>query len=509
MKRTARTLLGLLLATALVAGLAWAQNLTVLSLSEYHGNLLADDEGVGGLAQVATIVDQVRAETGGNVLVVNTGDILIGTVMSSAFRGVPDVEAMNLIGFDALVLGNHEFDFGIEHMDMLEDLAEFPFITTNLVGTYHLGVEPAVFQRVGDLDVAILGITNPNLYEVTSAETRRLTLADSHDIAQRAVDSVRDMVDVVIILTHQNTSEDLELLRAVSGADLIIGGHTPGWNGMYLPTSSFDPSLPDGAVEVSSPRGVLVKAPSFTAAVSRVDLTVEDGRVVKAVAANIPVQGFDPDPEVTALTAEYEARLDDRLSVVVGTAAVTLDGERGNVRTVETNLGNLIADGLRAAFPEADIAFANGGGIRNTIAQGDITLGNVLSVHPFGNTIVTFDLTGGQVLDALENSVSQIEDVSGRFLQVSGLSYSYDLSRAPGSRVMSVEVDGEPLDLASSYTIVTNNFVAGGGDGYEVFTQGQNLYDSQNLDADVLADYIRSLGTVSPAVEGRIINLAN
>ena len=176
---------------------------------------------------------------------------------------------------------------------------------------------------------------------------------------------------------------------------------------------------------------------------------------------------------------------------------------------METNLGNLIADGLRATFPQADIGFANGGGIRNTIAQGDITLGNILEVHPFGNTIVTFDLTGGQLLTALENSVSAVEDVSGRFLQVSGLTFSYDQSREPGSRVVSVEVGGAPLDLGASYTIVTNSFIAAGGDGYDVFTHGENLFDSQKLDADVLADYIGNLETVSPTVEGRIVNLAN
>ena len=212
---------------------------------------------------------------------------------------------------------------------------------------------------------------------------------------------------------------------------------------------------------------------------------------------------------MAALAADYESRLSDRLSEVIGTAAVTLDGERGKVRTVETNLGNLIADGLRATFPQADIGFANGGGIRNTIAQGDITLGNILEVHPFGNTIVTFDLTGAQLLTALENSVSAVEDVSGRFLQVSGLTFSYDQGREPGSRVVSVEVGGAPLDLGASYTIVTNSFIAAGGDGYDVFTQGENLFDSQKLDADVLADYIGSLETASPTIEGRIVNLAN
>ncbi len=506
-KRLPKQLVGLLL-LLLVIGWSLAQSLTVLSLSEQHGHVLPDGDGVGGLAQVATLVDQVRAETGGNVLLLNSGDILIGTVMSSAFRGVPDIQAMNLIGFDGMTLGNHEFDFGIAHMDTLEDLAEFPFITSNVVGLYHLGVEPAVVKQVGDLRVAIFGITNPELKTVTSSETNRLIILDTLEAARQAVAAVRDLVDVVIFVTHQSTSLDVELLNSVDGIDLIVGGHTPGFDGMYPRGSSFDPSLPPGPTDLDDPDGVFVKAPSFTSAVSRVDFTMDGGRVVRAHAENIPVQGFDPDPQVAALLADFEGQLSDRLSEVIGRAEVELDGVRENVRTRETNLGNLIADGLLDAFPEADIAFANGGGIRNSIPAGDITLGNVLEVHPFGNTIVTFDLTGEQVLAALENAVSQVEDVSGRFLQVAGMSYVWDPSKAPGERVVSVEIGGAPLDPQATYKVVTNNFIAQGGDDFEVFTQGRNFFDSQQLDADVLADYIRKLGNVAPEVEGRITTVA-
>jgi 5'-nucleotidase/UDP-sugar diphosphatase len=511
MNRLDRKLIKLIPALALICSLGWAQELTILSLSEYHGHLLPDGDGIGGLAQVGTIVDEVRAETGGNVLVVNTGDILIGTVMSSAFRGVPDIEAMNIIDFDALLLGNHEFDFGIAHMDLLENLANFPFLSTNLVGTYHLGVEAAVLKEVAGINVAIFGITNPNLYDVTSPETKNLVLADSMTVVRNAVHSVQNWAHVVILLTHQSTREDFKMLQLLDGVDLIIGGHSPGWNGMYLPRMAFDPSLPNGAPEVSTAAStaVLVKAPSFTEAISRVDLTIEGGKVIRRTAVNIPVQGFDPHPAVAALIEDYESNLSDRLNQVIGIAEVTLDGERDNVRSVETNLGNLIADSLRTGFPEADIGFANGGGIRNTISKGNITLGSLLEVHPWGNSIVTFDLTGTQLLAALENGVSQIEDSAGRFLQVSGMTFVFDQQLKPGNRVVSVEVAGLPLALGATYKIVTNNYIAGGGDGFEVFTEGQNFFDTQQLDTDVLGSYIQSIGNVSPAAEGRIINLGN
>ncbi len=499
-----------LLATALLLGGVFAHPLTILSLSEQHGRVLADDDGVGGLAQVATLVDQVRAETGGNVLVLSSGDILIGTTMSSAFRGRADIEAMNLIGFDAMNLGNHEFDFGIDYMNTLEDLAQFPFVSTNLVGIYDLGVEAAVVKQVGDLRVGILGIAPETLFEVTSAETRSLTLLDPVAIAQKAVDGIRDKVDVVIFVTHQDTSADLELLRSVEGIDVIVGGHTEGFDGMYLASTELDPELPAGASEVSNPfGGVFMKPRGATTEVARLDLDVENGQLVSVKAQNIPVQGFEPDAEVATLLAGYEAQLSERLGEVIGTASVNLDGERGDVRTRETNLGNLIADGLLSAFPQADIAFANGGGIRKSIPAGEITLGDAIEVHPFGNTIVTFDLSGAQVLEALENAVAAVEDARGQFLQVAGLSFTWDQNRPAGQRVVEVLVGGAALDMQASYTIVTNNFIAGGGDGFEVFTQGQNYYDSQNLDADVLADYIRNLGTVAPTVEGRITNLGN
>ena len=507
MKTLHRIVLTLVLGLTVFCNFGWTQELTVLSLSEYHGHLLPDGDGIGGLAQVGTIVDMVRAETDGKVLLVNSGDILIGTVMSSAFRGIPDIEAMNLIGFDAMLLGNHEFDFGIDYMDLLENLASFPFLSTNLVGTYNLGVEAAVLKTVGGINVAIFGITNPNLYDITSPETKSLVVADSVEVVQNAVHAVSDWAHVVILLTHQSTRQDFALLNTLDGVDLIIGGHSPGWNGMYVPGMAFDPSLPDGVSETST--SALVKAPSFTKAISRVDLSVKHGEVVRQTAVNIPVEGFEPHPTVASLTETYESRLSDRLNQEIGFADVNLNGERNDVRSIETNLGNLIADALRSGFPEADIGFANGGGIRNSIAKGNIALGNLLEVHPWGNSIVTFDLTGTQLLAALENGVSQIEDGAGRFLQVSGLNFVFDQRLEPGSRVVSVEVAGLPLVLGESYKIVTNNYIAGGGDGFEIFTKGTNFVDTQQLDTDVLGNYISEMGNVSPEVESRIVNLGN
>ena len=193
-----------------------------------------------------------------------------------------------------------------------------------------------------------------------------------------------------------------------------------------------------------------------------------------------------------------------------------MDGEKEHVRTMETNLGNLICDAMlwKTADDNTQIAIQNGGGIRASAPAGDISMGKILEILPFGNTLVDLDLTGAQIIEALENGVSRIEDVKGRFPQVAGLRYTFDPRKPAGSRIVKVEVwdkaSGQyvPIDPNATYRVVTNNFLFGGGDGYEVFKQGTNVFETGVLLHDAVAEYITTYSPVSPKVEGRIINLA-
>jgi 2',3'-cyclic-nucleotide 2'-phosphodiesterase (5'-nucleotidase family) len=492
----------------LLAPVAAAQapsvQLTILHTSEHHGNLLSfdtpTDKGVGGVAARATVIAQARAAAG-PVLVVDSGDILIGTTMSSVFRGEPDIQAMNLMGYDAMAAGNHEFDYGLDHFRRLQRLARFPIISTSIRGRGQEVAPAFVVKQVGGLRILIFS----GVDELTFPESihpnvvRELEYFDPVSSARGLVRGLGRSVDLIVGVTHMRTDQDLILLQQVPEVGVIVGGHTEGFDGLVTRSGGRPVEAAD------QPAGVYVKTHRMGATVGRLDLTIEGGRIRRAVARNLPVTSrVAPDPQVAALVKEHQGRLQARFSETIGRATVRLDGERGNVRSRETNLGNLIADVMRE-FARADVAVMNGGGIRGSFAEGPITLGDTFRVLAFDNTVVTFRLTGAQLREALEGGVSQIEQEGGRFPQVSGLTFVVERARPAGQRVSDVRVGGQPLDTARLYAVATNDFLAGGGDGYTVFRAGRDWRDTQVLLRDLFIEYIRRTATVSARTEGRIV----
>jgi 5'-nucleotidase len=502
-----RRLLCVVLAALLlaVAGPAQSQvvRLVILHTSEHHGNLLPFDtlreKGVGGMAARATVVATVRQEVPG-LLLLDSGDILMGTATSSVFRGEPDILAMNLIGYDAMAAGNHEFDYGLDHFRRLQRLATFPIISTSLRGRGQEIAPLFVVKQVAGLRVLIFSTLDEEWADIIDPKIARdLEYFDPVGSARGLVRGIGRGADLIIALTHMSTPQDLALAQAVPQIHAIIGGHTDGFDGMLTGAGG----RPSETLE--HPPTVVVKTHRLGATVGRLDLEVEGDRLRRAVARNLPVgPQVRPDPKVAALVKEYQGRLQARFAEVIGRAAVFLDGERANVRSRETNLGNLISDVVRE-FARAEVAIINGGNIRGSINEGPITLGDAFRVLAFDNTVVTFRLTGAQLREALENGVSQVEHGSGRFPQVSGMTYAYDRTRAAGQRIVEVRVGGQPLEATRSYLVATNDFLADGGDGYAVFKASVERRDTQMDLRDLFIQYLRSTGTVSPRTEGRIV----
>jgi 2',3'-cyclic-nucleotide 2'-phosphodiesterase (5'-nucleotidase family) len=223
----------------------------------------------------------------------------------------------------------------------------------------------------------------------------------------------------------------------------------------------------------------------------------------------ITTAGVAPDPAIAALVKQHEDKLDENLKVAVGTTSVELDSRRATVRLKEAVIGNLIADAIRDAT-KADVAVTNGGGIRGdrTYAAGTtLTRKDVLTELPFGNVTVLLEISGADLLTALEEGVSLVEDVAGRFPHVSGLSFVFDPKRPRGSRVLKVTIGGKPLDPAATYRLATNEYMMAGGDGYAALKKGKPIIDASGgpLMATVVMDYITARGTVAPSLEGRIV----
>lgn len=513
----------------------------ILHTQEHHGQAFPVRGGdpsldYGGLAARATLIAQQRADAQKRrlgVLLVDSGDILVGTPLSTVFRGEPDILAMNAMGYDALVPGNHEFDFEPreQRYKKLSELAQFSFLAANIAGWQHVGItapNPGWFiKKFGTIRIGIIGLTNPNTPHFSSPP-REVIFADPIETVQKVLEAHQQAADIWVAITHQEHYRDIALLQAVPQLDVVIGGHTYGFRGIVTRKTALPDELPeiipDQPTEIENPDGVFVRAGEgpflgrLGTSVGSLDLIInpKTRKITKATATNLPVvpatehnlrsdvSAIALDPRIDALLKPYLDEMTHRLEEVVGYAAVDLEGSREIVRRQETNLGNLIADIYRERLG-TEIAFQNGGGIRAAIPSGEITLKNILTVLPFGNTLTRFTLKGSEILLSLKNSVSQIEQGSGRFLQVSGLCFSFDRKNPVSERVLKVFVGREPLNTERTYSIAVNSFIANGGDGYMLFRDNrQEFLDTQLVDADVVTEALRERQVISPQIEGRI-----
>lgn len=489
--RCARLAFALSLLFALTLAAA-AEQVTILHFNDYHGHALIPEEGKsGGLARLAGTIARVRAENdarGIPTVVLIAGDVLQGTPLATVFRGEVDFKALNAMGVDAMVVGNHEFDFGMPNLHRLINIAEFPVISANIIrkadGTR---VFPGTVRfAVGDEMIVVFGLTTPETRVTTKpSNVANLEFVHPVEVARtltRRITHSRDRV--VVALTHLGYDEDLRLAEAVPGLDLVVGGHSH--------TEVIEPARAGTAI--------ITQAKSYGEFLGRLDLTIDDGRITAYDYRLIPMDANAPvDQRVATIVEEYAAQLQEAMKQVVGHTTVFLDGEREHVRSQETNLGNVITDAMRM-ISGAPIALQNGGGIRASIDAGDITLADILTVLPFGNEVATVELTGAQLREILQRSVSEPRPHGG-FLQVSGLKLVVD----PGDRLAEVWVGDEPLDDTETYLVATNAFLMEGGDGYETFTEGRNQYYVGTKLDTAFVQYLAEQGTISPQIEGRIV----
>jgi 2',3'-cyclic-nucleotide 2'-phosphodiesterase (5'-nucleotidase family) len=469
-------------------------HLTILYLNDLHGHLESfkknpeDQTETGGMARIAGIVDQVRREVeakGGHVVLLYAGDVLQGTPMSLVFKGEPDIQTMNAMKFDAMVLGNHEFDYGQANLKRLMSLATFPMMSANIKTTAGKGFAiDYIINSYDKLKVAIFGLTTDET-PVTSHpdSTKDLEFVEPIEAAKKVVPTLRGKADIVIALTHLGYDVDKRLAQEVPGIDVIVGGHSH--------------------TKVETPARVgktlVCQAYEYGAYLGRIDLEVLGKRIVRSDGYLIAIGDTIPqDPRVADLVSSYATRLEKELDGVVGVSSLPLDGDRAAIRSRETNLGDLVADAMRTRTG-TDIALINAGSIRAGIDRGDITVREILTALPFEDQSVTLTLTGRQVSDVLNRSAA-MKPGSGGFLQVSGVNFTIY-----GGKAISINVSGEPLDDKKTYAVVTNDFLAAGGDGYEVFKKGSNSYRTEYKISDIVLDYVRGKKTVGAKVENRIL----
>ncbi|WP_417092661.1 5'-nucleotidase C-terminal domain-containing protein [Intestinimonas timonensis] len=489
--------------------------ITTMSTSDIHGHMTPYTPSgsaieVGGSAKAAWLFQEAERRNP-NTLILDGGDSPYNTDLANISLGQSSVDVMNAQGYDATVLGNHDFDYSFENLLSLAERAEYAMLSANTYwkdGSYPEQFAPYIVKEVGGVDVAIVGLTDDGSKATTHfSNTQDIEFHDQWEVGQDVVAKADAESDVVILLSHLHGANN-DVPTKIDGIDMEIGGG----NDIFGRPLNIEDTV------VVNPGGV-------GTCVNQTNLNVKDGQVLGYTFNQIILSSDVPEVEaVNEIIAGYQADLDAQMEEVIGQCASDIAWSSPLVRTQESPLGNLAADALRD-YCDADIAIQNGGGIRAGLTAGDVTVGDIFAMLPFDNKVTLVEVTGQTVWDALENGVSGYPETYGQFPQVSGIHYTFDGSKPAGERIVSVTLpDGTPLDMDGWYTLACNDFMCGGGDGYTMFNvlnpedggdgNGEMavqelpgcklVYRTNDYYRTVVSEYIKEQGTIAPALEGRI-----
>ncbi len=494
--------------------------LTVLHTNDHHGRFWKNNDGEYGMAARKTLIDAQRAEikaAGGHVLLLDGGDVNTGIPESDTQDAEPDFKGMKAIGYDAMAMGNHEFDKPLAVLDKQMQWAGFPMMAANIYKDGKRAYKPYEMFDRGGLKIAVMGLTTDDTRKMTDpANTGMLDFRKPADEAAKLVPELRKQAHVVIATTHMghytdgksgvNAPGDVEMARQVKGLDLIIGGHSQNpvcmleqqsssrRNDAYVPGTACAPDKQNGAW--------IVQAHEWGKYVGRADFEYVGGefKLVKyqllPVNLKRTVKGADgkdvkltytpeikEDPAMLALLQPYQDKGRAALDVRVGESDGVLDGDRARVRAQPTNMGVFIAS-VMMQKARADLAIMNSGGIRDSMPAGPLTYKDVLKVQPFGNMLAVVELKGSELMTYL-NAAAKMSAGAGAFPQFAGVNLVIE-----GGAVKEASIKGAAIDPAKTYRLAINSFQAGGGDGYPKLSDHPGYVNTGFVDADVMREYL-------------------
>jgi 5'-nucleotidase len=504
----------------------------LLNVSDWHAQIdpisVTGLGNVGGAAQIASYWNADRAANP-NTLTLTAGDAFgAAPPLSSFFDEEPAVRTLNLMGINVDTFGNHNFDRGVAHLQRMIDLADYQYVSANLrnLDANLTGVKRYQIFDLGGVKVAVIGLTNPEAPTlVKPGSLGTIEITDPVQAAQKArSDAKREGAKVFVAITHMGvTGNDpltgqpvgplIDLANSLEGFQVVVGDHTDiQYRGVI-----------NGALVYEN------RSKGLTYGRAKLSVDPKTGTVLSSdVEFVTPFSAaVTPDPAIVSMLSPYRAQLaqvlDGKIAVATGVFP-----RGGNIeRLGEVAIGNLVADALRVTYG-TQLAFTNGGGLRSPLPSSyapadttlrrtspgyaagppyDIVAGDILAVLPFGNVVVTRTVTGAQLYKILEHSVEFIPSANGGFGQISGFKFSYDSTKPAGSRVVSVTLDNGAPILADStvYTFATNDFTNAGGDGYTMLADGQGV--TRDVMANTVLEYVKSVGTISPTIEGRITKI--
>ena len=494
-----------------------AVKITILHTNDHHGRFWKNQDGEYGMAARKTVIDSIRAEVaqnGGYSLLLDGGDVNTGVPESDLQDAVPDFKGMNLLGYDAMAVGNHEFDKSPQVLQLQRKLAKFPMLSANIYrGSVRVFDAYKIFN-LGGVRIAVMGLTTEDTQRLTHPDNRKgMDFRSPIQEAAKLIPELQAQADVIVAATHMGhyangnhgslAPGDVEMARAVKGLHLVVGGHSQNTACMSAENVLDAAYVPGDACLPDRQNGTwIVQAHEWGKYVGRADFEYRNGQFQLVKYALIPVNlkrriaasdgstrlstytlEIAEDPAMLALLSPHQAFGQQQLLVDVGVADGKLEGDRSLVRKQATNLGVLIGKAMMDRV-RADFAVVNAGGIRDSLPQGKINYKDVLTVHPFGNTIGVLEVKGQEALDYV-TAAARFTPGAGGFAHFAGL----ELQIVSG-QLVSARLGGKPLDPAATYRIAINNFVAAGGDGYPVVTAHPGYVDTGFVDAEVIRNYI-------------------
>ncbi|MCU6790896.1 5'-nucleotidase C-terminal domain-containing protein [Paenibacillus sp. WQ 127069] len=477
-----------------VTGGRSSQMITILHTNDIHSRVEESTDSIG-YAKLSTLLKQTKA-VNPNTLMIDAGDTFHGQTISNLVRGESIVKIMNLIGYDVMTAGNHDFNYGSARLVELAKQANFPILGANVKktdGSRLLGTN--LIKEVNGVKIGIFGLTTPETaYKTHPNNVEGITFADPVQEAKAQVAELRSKVDIIIAISHLGvdaTSIDTskKVAEQVPGIDVIIDGHSH---------TVMEKGMMVGSV-------LIAQTGEYGKNIGKIQLNIENGKLSSKNASLITrkeADQFQADPAVLDVINNVKKEQETVLSQVVGTTSDKLIGDRTIVRKGESNLGNLITNAMLSETG-ADVAITNGGGIRASIEAGQITKGDIITVLPFGNYIQTKKVKGSDIKAALELGVSGYPGELGGFPHVGGIFFEFDPAQPVGNRVLSILIKGKQLDPNQMYLLATNDFMAAGGDQYTMFKDYPIANDFSSLEESVIT-YMQTIGSAVPKIEGRI-----
>ena len=485
-------------------------------ISKYDSGCSAEDNAggkcFGGSARLATAVAAEKTASG-NPILLDGGDQFQGTLFYTYYKGKAAAEMMNRLGYDAMTVGNHEFDDGPEVLRGFMDAVNFPVLMSNADVSHEPQLadvlkKSTVVEKNGE-KIGLIGLTPQDTDELASPG-KNIRFSDPVAAVQGEVDKLTAQgVNKIIVLSHSGYKVDQKVAAEVAGVDVIVGGHT---NTLLSNTNEkAEGPYPTWVTGPDGGRTAILSAYAYGKYLGKLEAVFDDeGRLTEATKGEplLMDASVAEDAQVKGRIEELAEPLQSIREKVVASTDQPIGGDREKCRSEVCEMGVLVADAMldRVKDQGVDVAVANGGGLRASIDAGEVTMGEVLTVLPFQNTLATFQLKGADLVAALENGVSQVEEGAGRFPQVSGMTFVWDGSKPAGERVVEVTVGGAALDPEKTYGVVSNNYMRSGGDGYKVFAEkGMNAYDFGPDLADVVAEYLAEHAPYTPHVDDRIV----